>query len=87
MGANLAGLIAVVSREAAAGIVHRAGGHRGSADFLHRVRHECESGGGGLVHHPFERLIGRRVVRIAATDVRVHAGEPYLTDPLRIFRP
>src|SRR5882724_5753366 len=35
MGANLAGLIAIVSREAAAGIMHRAGGHRGPADFLH----------------------------------------------------
>jgi len=35
MGANLAGLIAIVSPEAAAGIMHRAGGHRGPADFLH----------------------------------------------------
>ena len=49
--------------------------------------HEYQPGGRRLVHHPFERLVGRRVVRVTAADVGMHAGEPYLTDPLRIFRP
>jgi hypothetical protein len=45
MGGDLARLIAIVSREAAAGIVHRAGGHGGPANFIHCLRHEYHPGG------------------------------------------
>jgi hypothetical protein len=45
MGSDLARLIAIVSREAAAGIVHRAGGHGGPANFIHCLRHEYHPGG------------------------------------------
>ena len=35
-----------------------------------------------LAHHPFERDQGHLILRIAATDVRVGAGEPDLIDLL-----
>src|SRR5215472_3728005 len=39
-----------------------------------------------LARHPHQRHKGECGFRIATTDVRMHAGEPYLLDLLRILQ-
>ena len=39
------------------------------------------------VHHPVECDKGHSLPRVAAADVRMHAGKPDLFDPLPVARP
>ena len=52
-------------------------GDPGRVDAVVEVA-EGESAGSGLVLHPPQRDVGELPLRVAATDVTVHAGEPHL---------
>ena len=84
---DLARLIAVVRGDAFAAVVDGPGaaGERDEAilDDLQRAQPRFL----GFLHHPQQRDVAQALVRIAAADVRVHAGEPDLLQPaLLAFR-
>ena len=77
-GGDPARLVAVVRGDALAAVVDRPGtaGERDEAilDDLQRAQARFL----GFLHHPQQRDVAQALVRIAAADVRVHAGEPDL---------
>ncbi len=84
--AQLARAIAVVAAEAGARVIEsavlvpaRLGVNEHVRVGVRRLL-ECEAAGLRLLHDPDEGNVGQRIVGIAAADVRVNAGKPYLAE-------
>ena len=80
-GGDPAGLIPVVGPDTRAAVVNRsvAAGERHEPVLDHFQR--AQPGLLGLLHHPQQRDVAQALVRIAAADIGVHAGEPHLLKP------